>query len=57
MIGLVLLILLGGLIGYITYLVALKISKDVTLSSIIGLVVFLLILFGGWGRVGGVPIF
>jgi hypothetical protein len=57
MIGLIMLILLGGLIGYITYLVALKISKDVTLSSIIGLVVFLLILFGGWGRVGGVPIF
>jgi hypothetical protein len=51
------LILLGGLIGYITYLVALKISKDVTLSSIIGLVVFVLILFGGWSRVGGVPIF
>jgi hypothetical protein len=48
---------LGGLIGYITYLVALKISKDVTLSSIIGLVVFVLILFGGWSRVGGVPIF
>jgi hypothetical protein len=57
MIGLIMLILLGGLIGYITYLVALKISKDVTLSSIIGLVVFVLILFGGWSRVGGVPIF
>jgi hypothetical protein len=52
MIGLVLLILVGGLIGYIVYLVALKISKDQTISSIVGLVVFLLILFGGWGRVG-----
>lgn len=57
MIGLLLLILLGGLIGYICYLVALKISKDQTISSIVGLVVFLLILFGGWGRVGGVAIF
>jgi hypothetical protein len=57
MIGLIMLILFGGLLGYIVYLVALKISKDATLSSIIGLVVFLLILFGGWGRVGGVPIF
>jgi hypothetical protein len=57
MIGLILLILVGGLIGYIVYLVALKISKDQTISSIIGLVVFLLILFGGWGRVGGINLF
>lgn len=57
MIGLLLLILVGGLIGYIVYLVALKISKDQTISSIIGLVVFLLILFGGWSRVGGIPVF
>lgn len=52
MIGLLLLIVVGGLIAYIVYLVALKISKDQTLSSIVGLVVFLLILFGGWGRSG-----
>lgn len=54
MIGLVILILIAGLLGYIVYLVALKIGKDVTIASIVGLVVFLLILFGGWGRVGGV---
>lgn len=57
MIGLVLLILLGGLIAYIVYLVALKIGQDQTIASIVALVVFLLILFGGWGRVGGVAIF
>lgn len=57
MIGLVILILVAGLLGYIVYLVALKIGKDQTIASIVGLVVFLLILFGGWGRVGGVPIF
>lgn len=57
MIGLLLLILMAGLFGYIVYFVALRISKDPTLSGIVGLVVFLLILFGGWGRVGGVPIF
>lgn len=57
MIGLVLLILLGGLIAYIVYLVALKIGQDQTIASIIALVVFLLILFGGWGRVGGVALF
>jgi hypothetical protein len=54
MIGLLLLILVGGLIGYVAYLVALKIGKDQTIASIVGLIVFLLILFGGWGRVGGV---
>ena len=54
MIGLLLLILVGGLIAYVAYLVALKIGKDATIASIIGLIVFLLILFGGWGRVGGV---
>lgn len=53
MIGLVVLILVAGLLGYIVYLVALKIGKDQTIASIVGLVVFLLILFGGWGRTGG----
>lgn len=56
MIGLLLLILLGGLIGYVAYLVALKVGKDQTIASIVGLVVFLLILFGGWGRVGVLPL-
>lgn len=54
MIGLLLLILIAGLFGYVVYLVALRIGKDQTIASIVGLVVFLLILFGGWGRVGGV---
>lgn len=57
MIGLLLLILFAGVLGYICYLVAAKISKDATIASLVGLVVFLLILFGGWGRVGGVPLF
>lgn len=57
MIGLVLLILFAGVIGYLVYLVALKIGEDVTIASIVGLLIFLLILFGGWGRVGGVTIF
>lgn len=54
MIGLLLLILVAGLFGYIVYLVALRIGKDQTIASIVGLLVFLLLLFGGWGRVGGV---
>jgi hypothetical protein len=53
-IGLLLLILVAGLFGYIVYLVALKVGKDVTIASIIGLIVFLLILFGGWGRAGSI---
>lgn len=57
MIGLVLLILFAGVIGYLVYLVALRIGKDSTIASIAGLLVFLLILFGGWGRVGGMPLF
>lgn len=57
MIGFLVLILVAGVLGYIVYLVALRISKDATISGLVGLVVFLLILFGGWGRVGGVPIF
>lgn len=57
MIGLVLLILFAGVIGYLVYLVALRIGKDQTIASIVGLLIFLLILFGGWGRVGGVSIF
>lgn len=57
MIGLLLLILVAGLFAYICYLVALRIGKDQTIASIVGLLVFLLILFGGWGRVGGVSIF
>lgn len=57
MIGLLLLVLLAGLFGYICYLVALKIGKDQAIAGIVGLLVFLLILFGGWGRVGGVTIF
>lgn len=57
MLGLLLLILFGALIGYLVYLVAFKIGKDQTIASIVGLVVFLLILFGGWGRVGGITIF
>lgn len=52
MISLLLLILFAGLIGYVVYLIALKISKDMTIASIIGLVVFLVIMFGGWGRYG-----
>jgi drug/metabolite transporter (DMT)-like permease len=52
MIGLILLILVAGLLAYICYLVALKIGKDATIASIIGLIVFVLILFGGWGRTG-----
>lgn len=54
MIGLLLLILVAGLFGYICYVVAFKVGKDSTIAGLIGLVVFLLILFGGWGRVGGV---
>lgn len=57
MISLILLILFAGLIGYVCYLVALRIGKDATIASIVGLIVFLLILFGGWGRVGGVAFF
>jgi hypothetical protein len=57
MIGLLLLIIVAAIFGYIVYIAALKISKDQTIASLIGLVVFLLILFGGWGRVGGVPLF
>lgn len=57
MIGLLLLILVAGLFAYIVYLVALRIGKDSTIASIVGLLVFLLILFGGWGRVGGVALF
>jgi hypothetical protein len=53
MIGLLLLILFAGVLGYLVYLVALKISHDSTIAGIIGLLVFLLILFGGWGRAGG----
>jgi hypothetical protein len=52
-IGLLLLILFAGVLGYLVYLVALKISHDSTIAGIIGLVVFLLILLGGWGRAGG----
>jgi heme/copper-type cytochrome/quinol oxidase subunit 1 len=52
MIGLLLLIIVAAIFGYIVYVVALKIGKDQTIASLIGLVVFLLILFGGWGRVG-----
>lgn len=54
MIGLVLLILVAGLLGYLCYLIALRISKDVTIASILGIIVFVFILFGGWGRVGGI---
>jgi hypothetical protein len=54
MIGLLLLILVAGLFGYIVYVVAFRIGKDQTIAGLIGLIVFLLILFGGWGRVGGV---
>lgn len=54
MIGLLLLILVAGLFGYVVYLVALKIGKDQTIAGLIGLIVFIAILFGGWGRVGGI---
>lgn len=57
MIGLLLLILLAGLFGYLVYIVALRISKDITIASIVGIIVFIVILFGGWGRVGGMPLF
>lgn len=57
MIGLLLLILVAGLIAYIVYIVAFKIGKDQTIASLIGLVVFVLILFGGWGRTGIGPLF
>jgi len=53
MIGLVLLILVAGLLGYLCYLIALRISHDATIASIVGIIVFVLLLFGGWGRVGG----
>ena len=54
MIGLVLLILVAGLLGYLCYLFALRISHDATIASIVGIIVFVLLLFGGWGRVGGI---
>ena len=57
MVGLLLLILFAGVVGYLVYLVALRIGKDATIASIIGLLIFILILFGGWGRVGGITIF
>ena len=54
MLGLILLILVAGLLGYLCYLIAARISHDATIASIVGILVFVLILFGGWGRVGGI---